>query len=119
MKRLLSFGLLLASSFATSQVTATEMQCYVDTQAYDNYTSNRCFALNPASSTTANFRVTATNGSINSVIWGEDTSSCGTAGTSCSITVRAYKTYTGSATILYSDGTWETVSAKASYERGF
>jgi hypothetical protein len=119
MKKLLSVGLLLASSFAASQAVATEMQCYVDTQAYDNYTSNACFAINPATSTTASFRVTATNGTINSVIWGGDASSCGTAGTSCSITVRAYRQYNATATILYSNGTWETVSANASYERGF
>lgn len=120
MKKLLSVSLLLASSFVASQATATEMQCYVDTQAYDNYTSNRCFAMNPASSTTANFRITATNGAIDSVIWGDHASSCGTTtGTTCSITINAYRSYTGSATILYTDGTWEKVSAKASYERGF
>ncbi|WP_281558390.1 hypothetical protein [Thalassomonas sp. RHCl1] len=121
MKKLIGAGLLLASSFVASHASAATMECYVDTQAYDTFTPNQCFALLwGQSKTTAVFRIAGSTGKpISQVIWSGAASSCGVSGSSCSFSIRAYRTYTAKATILYQDGTWDTASAKASFESGF
>ena len=43
-KVLTALGLLLSGAFSV-HASADSMECYVDTQAYDKYTPNRCFAL--------------------------------------------------------------------------
>ena len=119
MKKIIGAGLLLASSFVASQASAATMECYVDTQAYDTFTPHQCFAvLWGQSKTTAVFRI-AGGKPINQVIWSGAASSCGVSGSSCSISIRAYKTYTARATVLYQDGTWDTASTSASFESGF
>ncbi|WP_281557384.1 hypothetical protein [Thalassomonas sp. RHCl1] len=120
MKKLLTAGLLVASSFATSQAYAAAMECYVDTPAYDHYTTGSCFAMvwgeNKA---TAVFRIKdAASKPISSVIWDGAAKSCGTGGTGCAVSIYAFRQYTATATVLYQDGTWGTASATASFEDG-
>ncbi|WDD96706.1 hypothetical protein [Thalassomonas actiniarum] len=120
MKKLLTAGLLVASSFATSQAYAAAMECYVDTPAYDQYTTGYCSALVwGANKATAVFRIKdAASKPISSVSWGGATASCGTGGAYCSITIYAFRQYTATAIVNYQDGTWSTASATASFEDG-
>ncbi|MBB1268139.1 hypothetical protein [Shewanella sp. SR44-3] len=119
MKKFLSVAAVLSTSLFASQASAASMECYVDTQAYDQYTSGHCFALvYGARSATAVFRIAGANKPISSVIWGDKAASCGTSGTSCSFTIRPFVSNKASATILYQDGTWATASATASFEDG-
>ncbi|MEZ7279671.1 hypothetical protein EXT42_15695 [Pseudoalteromonas sp. CO302Y] len=117
-KVLTSIGLLAASVFSV-HASADTMECYVDTQAYDQYTPNRCFAMVFGQTyATAVFRVVGDGSTIDSVIWSNDASSCGTSGTSCSYQIRAFRPSKAEATILYADGRWSKVSATASFEDG-
>jgi hypothetical protein len=119
MKKILSVAAIIATGLFSAQASATVMECFVDTQAYDHFTEGYCGAIiNNARSTTAVFRVTGTSKPISSVIWSEKASSCGTSGTSCSITIYPFHEYTAKATVLYQDGTWEATSATASFEDG-
>jgi hypothetical protein len=119
MKKMLSVAAVIATGLFSTQAAAADMECYVDTQAYDQYSKGHCFALiYGASSATAVFRIAGANKPISSVIWGDKASSCGTSGTSCSFTIRPFRPYKATATILYQDGTWEATSATASFEDG-
>ena len=119
MKKLLGFGLLLSTSLFSVQGLAASMECYVDTQAYDQYTQGHCNAvIYGARTATAVFRVTGASKPVDSVIWGDKAASCGTSGTSCSFSIRSFSVNKASATILYQDGTWDTASATASFEDG-
>jgi hypothetical protein len=120
MKKILQASLLCLSSVATSQAFSAEMECYIDTQAYDHYTANRCFAMVwGARKATAVFRVSGANKDINTVIWSDKASSCGSStSTSCSFSIGPFAPHKASATVLYSDGSWEKVSATASFEDG-
>lgn len=112
-------GLLAVGALTAFDTEAAAVECYVDTQAYDHFTQGYCSAVVwGARSTTAVFRVTGTSGQISQVLWGGDASGkCGT-GTMCSFSIRAFRQYTATATILYSDGTWENASATAEFEDG-
>jgi hypothetical protein len=119
MFKFVSTSVLLASSLFASQAFSANMECYVDTQAYDQYTPGHCEALiYGARSATAVFRIAGANKPISSVIWGDKASSCGTSGTSCSFIIRPFRVNKATATILYQDGTWEAASATASFEDG-
>ncbi|SFC69189.1 hypothetical protein [Pseudoalteromonas denitrificans] len=119
MNKLLKTGILLASSLFGAQAMAVNMECYVDTQAYDHYTTNHCEALVwGASTATAVFRISGASKPIKSVIWSNAASSCGTSGTSCSFTIRAFRSNKAEALILYQDNTWGTASATALFEDG-
>jgi hypothetical protein len=119
MKKMLSVAAIIATGLFASQASAAVMECFVDTQAYDHFTEGYCGAIvSNVRSTTAVFRVTGTSKPINSVIWSEKASSCGTSGTSCSITIYPFHEYTAKATVLYQDGTWDTASAIAMFEDG-
>ncbi len=120
MKLLISSIILAAASFTSFGSSAAQMECYVDTKAYDQFTPNRCFSMVWGQRTsTAVFRVANTTKAISNIIWQDDASSCGSgSNTHCSFTVYSFQTYTGTATVLYADGTWEKVSAKASFEDG-
>lgn len=110
---LLSLTAIMGSAYAS------QMECYVDTQAYDHFTPNHCTALvYGARSATAVFRISGADSQIDKVIWSGATKSCGTSGTSCSITIRSMKPYRATATVLYSNGQWESVQATASFEDG-
>lgn len=115
---LISTGIALASIYS-AQASADQMECFVDTQAYDQFTANHCTALiYGKTETTAVFRVIGDGADIDSVIWSNAASSCGTSGTSCSFKIKAFKLNKAEATILYTDGRWSKVSATASFEDG-
>ena len=119
MKKILTTAALIGCAIFSAQASADKMECYVDTQAYDQYTGGRCFAMVfGARSATAVFRVVGNGSNIDSVQWSGAASSCGTRGTSCSFQIRPFRPYTAEALILYSNGTWSKVSATASYEDG-
>ncbi|MBU2970049.1 hypothetical protein KO527_11870 [Pseudoalteromonas sp. C2R02] len=119
MNKFLKAGILVASSVFGSQAMAANMQCYVDTQAYDHFTADHCEALIfGANKATAVFRIVGASKPIDSVIWKDAAKSCGTSGTFCSVSIRAFRTNKATATILYSDGTWGSASATASFEDG-
>ena len=67
----------------------------------------------------AYFRLTNVTKTISDIIWKKATSSCSSSSSNCQINIRPYRTYEGEATVLYSDGTYETLSASASFETGF
>ncbi|MBB1384550.1 hypothetical protein H5119_03105 [Pseudoalteromonas sp. SG45-5] len=115
---LISMGIVLASIFS-AQASADQMECYVDTQAYDQFTPNHCSALiYGKNKATAVFRVIGNGSDIDSVVWSNAASSCGVSGTSCSFSIRSFRGYKAEATVLYTDGTWSKVSATASFEDG-
>ncbi|QLE84222.1 MULTISPECIES: hypothetical protein [Shewanella] len=119
MKKLITAGLVLVGSMIAAQASAATLECYVDTQGYDRYTKNHCFAMIPGQRTaTAVFRISGAAKPISSVIWGDKAASCGTRGTSCSFTITGFTTHKASATILYQDGTYESKSGTASFEDG-
>lgn len=45
MKKFITAGVLVAGSFMAQSASAATMECYVDTQAFDQYTPNHCFAI--------------------------------------------------------------------------
>ncbi|ALQ06649.1 MULTISPECIES: hypothetical protein [Pseudoalteromonas] len=115
---LISTGIILASVFS-AQASADQMECYIDTQAYDQYTANYCSALiYGKSKATAVFRVVGNGSDIDSVVWSNAASSCGVSGTSCSFSIKSFRGYKAEATVLYTNGTWSKVSATASFEDG-
>ncbi|MBG9996012.1 hypothetical protein I6F50_13150 [Pseudoalteromonas sp. NZS127_1] len=115
---LITTGIILASIFS-AQASADQMECYVDTQAYDQFTPNHCFAVIYGKRTaTAVFRVVGNGSDIDSVVWSNAASSCGVSGTSCSFSIKSFKSNKAEATVLYTDGTWSKVSATASFEDG-
>ncbi len=119
MNKIITASVLVASTFFTNETMAASMECYVDTQAHDQYTVGRCMAIVwGARRATAVFRVTGTDKPISSVMWGDKASSCGSSGTSCSFQIPGYSSHRATATILYQDGTWETTYARASFEDG-
>ncbi len=119
MKKLLQASVLIASSVIASQAFSAEMECYVDTQRFDNFTPNYCVGLVwGAQYADAVYRVSGANKAIDQVIWGGVASGKGCTGTSCVVSIRAYSVNKATATILYTDGTWENVSATAELENG-
>ena len=70
-------------------------------------------------STTGSFFLKNVTKPIHSVTWNGD-ANCGSTATFCPVTVFAYFPSEASATILYTDGTWETTNtATIDYESGF
>ena len=100
--------------------TAATMQCMISGVA--SWSDGYCFGMeftmdyntNPAS-----WRIAGATKPISSVIWADATAGCATTATSCTKPIRPYQEHLGSATILYSDGTWEAVQATAWFETGF
>lgn len=106
-------------TFSSLPVLAKSMSCYVDTPAYDNFTTSYCSAaiFDGPRTTSAVFRIDNPHSNIHSVIWSD--SACSSSSTSCITTVRAYNPKTVTATVLKTDGTYFQVSATAEYELGF
>jgi hypothetical protein len=80
---------------------------------------SNCFTIDFSfgNQTTGKYYLQNISKPINKVIWQGD-ASC-TGGTSCNMTVRAYRSYSASALILYKDGTYETTNtSRMSYETG-
>lgn len=112
---------LIISTFAFSANSA-QMECMVDTAAYDQWGTGHCFSFEYTLDTASNvaiWRLKNVTKTISSVIWSDKTTGCSTSATQCSKAIRPYRTHTGTATILYTDNTWEVVSAVAEFETGF
>ena len=101
-------------------VTAATMQCMIS--GVVSWKNNSCFGMeftmdyntNPAS-----WRISGATKTISSVIWADTTAGCASTATSCTKPIHPYQQHLGSATILYTDGTWEAVQATAWFETGF
>ena len=116
MKKLLMASALVIASAPT---LANTMSCYVDTPAYDEFTTSFCSALvyNGPTTTSAVFKVDNPPSNVQSVIWSD--SACSSTSTTCITTIRAYRPKTVTATVLKTDGTYFQVSASADYELGY
>ena len=101
---------------------AADMQCFVDTAAFDEPRIGNCpnieftFDNRPNTAVWQIINITKT---IQEVIWQEATAGCSSSATTCSMSITPFQLHTGRAVILYTDGTFETVSAVASFETGF
>ncbi|KPH60165.1 hypothetical protein AMS58_18210 [Pseudoalteromonas porphyrae] len=122
MKTILRILLLSGAALTTNSVFATDLVCDVYPKGSNGYSSNgtaRCdaFDFSFGNSTTGKFYLQNISKPINQVIWQGDASCSG--GTSCTVNVRAYRSTSASALILYKDGTYETTNiARMSYETG-
>lgn len=102
--------------------TAAQMECFIDTPAYDEWQTGSCYLMeytmdyNPNS---AVWRVTGMNKPVSSILWSEATAGCTTTQEFCIQPITPYQTHLGKATILYTDGNWEMVQAPAYFETGF
>ncbi len=94
--------------------TAATMQCMISGVA--SWSDGYCFGMeftmdyntNPAS-----WRIVGATKPISSVTWVNATSGCASTATSCTKPIRPYQVHLVSATILYSDGTWEACSGNS------
>jgi hypothetical protein len=118
LKLALGSGLLLMAGAAS----AANMECKVGTQQNDGWSSS-CFGMNynfnyvPVNTT---FRIQNLAAPVASVIWqGSLASACAATATSCTVKAQPYQENTVSAIVLYSNGTYESVSATAWFETGF
>lgn len=125
-RTLFAFPVALTMVFGLSIATPSQAQaapslaCYVDTPAFDQFTTNGCFGIiffGPTT-TTAVFKVFGVgNGSGYSFDWSE--SGCGDS-VSCFTTVRAYVPKTVDVIVTEdSTGQQYTLDATAIYEQGF
>lgn len=115
-KLVLGLTLLSASAFAA------DMECMVDTANWDQWRTGSCFAMEFTMDNrpnTAYWRIINYHKTISSVVWEEKTAGCSSSSTQCSKSITPYQVHKGQALILYADGTWERVSANASFETGF
>lgn len=118
MKKLLAtvFGVLVLP------VSAAHMECYIDSPAYDEWQPDTCYLMEYTMDYNPNnavWRVTGMTKPVSSILWSEATAGCTTAQQFCMKPITPYQTHVGKATILYTDGTWETVQAPAFFETGF
>ncbi|MDP5138830.1 hypothetical protein ORJ04_23055, partial [Rheinheimera baltica] len=115
---LTALGLLMASG----STMAAQMECMVDTAAYDQWTAGYCDSFEYTMDNAKNdaiWRIVDTTKPIASIIWSEKTAGCAATATYCTKAIRPYTANKGKATILYTDGTYEIVQAIASFETGF
>jgi hypothetical protein len=119
MKKTLS-ALLFAA--AALPAMAAQMECMVDTAAYDYWQAGYCpnfeSTLDNQPNTTL-WRITDTTKSVASVLWSDATAGCASSSLYCTKDIRPYREHVGKAIILYSDGTWEAVQATAYFETGY
>lgn len=112
----------LVVGLLTLPAMAAQMECMVDTAAYDEWQVNHCpnFEYTMDNNTNkAIWRVTGTTKPVSSILWSETTAGCASNSQYCDKQIRPYQEHVGKATILYTDGTWEAVQATASFETGF
>ena len=118
MKQIIAAGLLLLSGSAFS----AQMECMVDTAAYDEWSVGQCMSFEYTMDYAANdaiWRITNLTKPVSSVIWSEKTAGCDSTATYCTKAIKPYIFHLGKATILYTDGTYEVVQATAQFETGF
>lgn len=117
-KTLTALGLLLASG----TTMAAQMECMVDTDAFDSWQSPECnsfeYTLDRAPNN-ATWRIVNITKTISSVIWSERTAGCSSSATTCTKPIPPYSYHLGKATVLYTDGTYEVLQATAQFETGF
>lgn len=112
----------LALLFASGSTMAAQMECMVDTAAFDNWSTGYCMSFEYTMDNNPNdaiWRVVGTTKPISSVIWSEAAAGCASTSTYCTKPVRPYREHVGKATVLYTDGTWTAVQATAYFETGF
>ena len=112
----------LALVLASGSSMAAQMECMVDTAAYDEWSVGHCENFEYTMDNKANdaiWRIVGVTKTISSVIWQETTSGCASNSTYCTKAIRPYRSYLGKATVLYTDGTYEVVQATARFETGF
>ncbi|ODB41997.1 hypothetical protein BB427_10815 [Pseudoalteromonas sp. BMB] len=102
---------------------AADLKCSLNVKSGGNVWGNNtsyCSGIDFSfdNSTSGKFYIANATKAISKVIWNGDASCSG--GTTCNMTIRAYRQYNATATILYTDGTYETTnSAHIDYETGF
>lgn len=90
------------------------MKCFVDTPAFDNFTSPFCFSNGTAFTTSAVFRIDGEPSNF-TILWSD--SSCSSSSDTCVLPIRQFETINLSATILdNNNNTFANVSATARYE---
>ena len=117
-KTLTALALLLASGSSM----AAQMECMVDTAAYDRWSTGGCWGFENTLDNAPNdalWRIVGVTKTISSVIWQETTSGCPSNATYCTKAIRPYQEHLGKATVLYTDGTYEVVQATAQFVTGF
>ncbi|WP_028835218.1 MULTISPECIES: hypothetical protein [unclassified Pseudoalteromonas] len=122
MKNVLKALLISGAALTANSVFATDLVCDVYPNGSGGNSMNgrsNCFTIDFSfgNETTGKYYLQNISKPINKVIWQGD-ASC-TGGTSCNMNVRAYRSYSASALILYKDGTYETTNmSRMSYETG-
>lgn len=119
MKKILTAVALLLASGSSM---AAQMECMVDTAAYDQWSAGSCFSFEYTMDNAPNdaiWRIVDVTKTISSVIWQGTTSGCPSNATYCTKAIRPYREHLGKATVLYTDGTYEVVQATAQFETGF
>lgn len=114
-------GLLVVASLVASNAMAAQLNCRVSAkQTFGNWTPD-CFGISMVLNnkpTTVSFRIDSLAAPVKQVIW-SNAPTCSATSTSCSFPLYPYNPYALSATVLYQNGTYEEVSATATYETGF
>ncbi len=94
--------------------SSPSMSCFVDTPAFDIFTTGWCDNSGTARTTTAVFRVDNPPSNF-TILWSNG--SCNSSSTTCFLPIRQYQTITLNATVLNNDNsTFTTTGATASYE---
>lgn len=93
---------------------SSSMSCYVDTPAFDYFTTGSCFSAGFSRTTTAVFRIDNLPSNY-SIDW--HNSNCNDNNDTCFLSISHYQTITLSATVFNnSNSTFQNVSATAHYE---
>ncbi len=93
---------------------AASMKCFVDTPAFDQFTTGFCFSNWTTFTTTAVFRIDNEPSNF-TIIWSD--SRCSSSSDTCLLPIRHFQTITLNATVLNNDNnTFSTTSATARYE---
>jgi hypothetical protein len=112
----------LALVLASGSTMAAQMECMVDTAAYDEWSAGYCSSFEYTMDNARNdaiWRIVGVTKTISSVMWQETTSGCDSNSTYCTKAIRPYRDHVGKATVLYTDGTYEVLQATANFETGF
>ena len=94
--------------------SSASMSCFVDTPAFDQFTTGFCFSVGTAFMTTAVFRIDNPPSNF-TILWSD--SRCSSNSLTCFLPIRHFQTITLSATVLNnSNNTFVNTSATARYE---
>jgi hypothetical protein len=108
----LAVALLLGS--ISSPLFAADLQCQIGPQSEIGECDTVIWGQRQAP---ASFSIVNTTKPISQVIWNKP-AACKNKGTYCSFTVRAMVQIQGEALVLYTDGTYETLTGSVRYEDG-